>query len=301
MSETKYGIISDTHRNHLLVPIALNFLRKEGIQKLIVNGDIGTGQEHMIYTLECIENLGVESFVQPGSHEKLVDYEPVISHFSSKCSHIVNVFNNRKIEFKDHHLVFMPGSDFTCGGEYVLNKIDGASSGFYNIENRVSRLININDIGELVSHPDKTIIVCHVPRKFDSLENGIDVAEFGEAVIDFYLNRDLIEKGSVFPIPDVYKLIELKYPIVLKKENRGNTDLREVYNKFGVTKAISGHFHESVHRAMDNAGNKVIENQLVDELFWNASYLDGLKVGILTVKDSTVSYRNIDLHNYVRK
>lgn len=301
MSEIKYGVISDTHQIPLFVPLVLNFLRKEGIEKLIVNGDIGSNQEHMIFTLKCIANLGLESFVQPGSHEKIGDYEPVINHFSAKYGNIINVFKNRKIEFAGHHLVFMPGSDFVCGGEYVLDTANGASSGFYRTGNGEIRLTSINEISNLVSHPDKTLIICHVPRKFVSLENGVDVAEFGEATIDFVLQGNLVKRGSVFPIPVAYEIANLNYPIKIKKENRGNNDLRELYEKIGITKAVSGHFHESVHRATDNLGNPIPQNKFVTNLFWNASYLDGLRVGILTVKDSEVAYRNINLADYIRK
>lgn len=298
MTETRYGIISDTHQYPEIVPFALNILRDLGVQKLLVNGDIGTGQQYIAQTLNYIGQSSLEAFVQPGSHETLQDYETVVQYFSKKYPNVIDVFKNRKVEFSDHHLVFMPGSDFTCGGQYTLSRVDDLSSGFYNTPEGPARLTNINDLSTLVTHPDKTIVVCHVPRKFDNLETGVDMAEFGETTSDFLLGKQFVKRGSVFPIQVAKNVVQAGYPVLIKKENRGNIDLKEIYRKLGVSKAVSGHFHESVHRACDGKGMHVPAGETHNELFWMASYLDGLKIGILTVKDSRVAYQNISLEEY---
>ena len=43
----------------------------------------------------------------------------------------------------------------------------------------------MQDLTRLVTAPEKTIVVCHVPRKFDNVKTGVDVAKFGQAKIDF--------------------------------------------------------------------------------------------------------------------
>lgn len=294
MSSTRYGVISDTHQHTSFLPLALDRLKIAGVEKLLVNGDIGTGEQHIAFTLDCIGKTGLESYVQPGSHERLNEYEPLIAHYAKKYSNIIDVFSQRKVEARGHHLVFMPGSDFCCGGQYCLDRVDDVPSGFYKNKQGPLRLININDLQFLVSDPEKTIVVCHVPRKFNSLDYGVDMAEFGEAVLDFYLEGNIVPRGSVFPIDTARHLAATTlFPVMLKKENRGNKDLLELYEKIGIQKAVSGHFHESVHRACDSKGKLVEEGKLTQELFWMASYLDGMKAGILTVDDTKVSYNNI--------
>ena len=82
-------------------------------------------------------------------------------------------------------------------------------------------------------------------------------------------------------------------PIVLKKENRGNVSLGDLYDKLGITKAVSGHFHESTHRACNRLGSHVPEDTYVKELYWNAGHGDRGHFGLLTVEGEEVKYRNV--------
>ena len=85
----------------------------------------------------------------------------------------------------------------------------------------------------------------------------------------------------------------------LRKENRCNTDLRDSYEKLGIKKEISGHFHESGHRANDRQNKHVPENAFIDELFWNSGCLDSGQCGILIVEDNKVAYKNIRLQEHI--
>ena len=91
---------------------------------------------------------------------------------------------------------------------------------------------NMGDLRKLVIDPNKTIVVCHVPRKFDNLETAVDMAEFGEATEDFELQGDEVKKGSVYPLPVAKQVVQAGYPVEIKRANRGNEDLRDVYNTF---------------------------------------------------------------------
>lgn len=175
----KYGILSDTHQNPKVVPLALALLKKEGAEKLIVNGDVGTGQSHMAFTLDCVGRTGLEAFVQLGSHETLGEFGPVIDAFSDRYASLHDAFKFQKIEVGDHNLVFLPGSDFLCGGEYQLADVD-LHSGIYKTKTGNVRLINMQDLTRLVNDPGRTIVFSHVPMKFDNFEKGVDVAYFAE-------------------------------------------------------------------------------------------------------------------------
>lgn len=300
--KTKYGIISDIHEDPRVAAPAIQVLKDQGIDKLILNGDIGNSQQFVANVLNSAGQSGIETYVQPGSHEKLEDFEPVIKHFQDKYSNLINVFDNQKISNKGQDLVFIPGSDFLCGGEYSLRDAGEAQSGFYKFNNGTMRIINMNDLTKLVTNPDKTIVVSHIPRKFDNLENGIDMAEFGEAEKRFQVNNDIFEEGIIMSRPVALGYVNAGCPIKFKKENRGNEDLKNIYEGLGIKKSVSGHFHESVHRACDRQGNKVNQGREIDELFWNASYCDNGKVGILSVNGDTnqVSYENLDLRDFIK-
>ena len=324
VKEIKYGVISDVHSDPRIVPVAIDMLKREGAERLLVNGDIGNqqrsledSQRYVAFILDSIGKSRLESFVQPGSHETLLAFGPVLDHFAEEYSNIIDATKNKKVEQEGHDLVFLPGSDFLCGGEYQIGNHEQLPSGRYiqtekglmrfeEFEQYVGALqqgmaqgamqyANMGDLRKLVTDPNKTIVVCHVPRKFDNLETAVDMAEFGEATEDFELRGDEVKKGSVYPLPVAKQVVQAGYPVEIKRENRGNEDLRDVYEELGIVKAVSGHFHESGHRANDRNSNHVQEGQNVRELFWNSGYLDAGQTGILTVRGDEVSYQNIQL------
>ena len=182
----------------------------------------------------------------------------------------------------------------TSEGQYVAMAKSGIAKGIFYYK-------NMDDIRDDIRDPEKTIVVCHVPRKFGNLETSVDMAEFGEAAEDFDLNDKKIEKGSVFPIHVAKKIRDVGAPVILKRENRGNEDLKKLYEEIGITRAVTGHLHESGHRANDSQGNKVKEWEFTDDLFWNSGHLDVGQTGILSINEnSEVRYRNINLKDYIR-
>jgi Icc-related predicted phosphoesterase len=375
IKETKYGIISDIHNYpHHIIP-AIQVLKNLGAQKLIINGDIANPQE----TLEDSRNLvagilnelgksEIETYLQPGSHETVGMWEPVMDYFSDKYSNIIDALKTQKIEQNGHEIAFLPGSDWVAGGEYhlingkkaTLKGYETTNTGLHFIDPREpdkaiptknfktyvqeiqkrqqhlmpQHYINMNDLKKTITNPEKTTVFCHVPRLFNNPEQGIDMAEFGEVKKQFFANiihykdgeqqikifsenykTEIITKpkpielivrnqsfyeGTVFPLPVALTFVEAGGPIEIKKENRGNLDLKKLYEEIGITKSITGHFHESAHRAHDSNCNPIQPNMKTNELFWNASYLDKGLIGILTVKDAQVSYQNINLKDYLR-
>lgn len=156
----------------------------------------------------------------------------------------------------------------------------------------------MNDLEKQVKDPEKTISVCHVPRKFDS-ENCVDEAYFAETpdggvIPGFALENQIKQKFGDMPFSDMQKIAQ-ENGYTFKNENRGNEDLKNLYEKLGLTKAVSGHFHESGHRAHDSKGNPVKQGKYTNDLFWNSGYLDAGQTGTLSIKDNKVSYQNIQL------
>ena len=90
-------------------------------------------------------------------------------------------------------------------------------------------------------------------------------------------------------------------PINITKENRGNEFLQKLYEELGITKSVSGHFHESGHRAHDEKENLVEEGKMVMGLFWNSGHFDAGQTGILTVNGNEASYQNILIQDYLKK
>lgn len=329
--ETKYGFISDVHQDARIVEPMVRKLSDRGVDSIILNGDIGHfggdlkgSIKYMAHIINTSARSGKEIYVLPGSHEPIILYDQVMDYFCDKFSNVVDAKNIPHLDKGGHRLVFIPGSDFLCGGEYVIGNLISVKgknlplpTGRYIISDKTRIPIphriedwkghleemgeenggfynkNIYDLRKSVSDPDRTIVICHVPRKFDNLDSCVDMAEFGHVDEGFILDGQEVEKGSIFPITPARKLSSLGAPVSIRKENRGNEDLRVLYDEIGINKAVNGHFHESSHRANDRQGNHVEEGKEICELFWNSGCADFGHFGILTVRDNKVKYENL--------
>ena len=339
MTKTKYGFLSDMHRVSADVPtIAAKVLKEQGADALIYNGDLvgdqlGVNkQTYFAVILEAGLKTGLPVFVQPGSHEEVRDVVPVISDLSSKYSNLVSALRDPKHEAKGHHVVFLPGSDFRAGGQFALDSFDKRTSGMhYNyvmrkhseiepIEGEQLRKVmdhpeaskallhftDIDTLDTLVTDPGKTIVVCHVPRKFDSVEHGVDhggrrVLLEGSGLMPGIMVESQIRQQVPNATSEQLQQIANANGFVFKRENRGNGELTAAYARNGITKATTGHFHESVHRATGASGNPLAESTPSKEHFWMASYMDEGLVGMLTVDNDTaeVSHKNINLRDHM--
>lgn len=332
-NKTNYGLISDIHKDPRIVATAIDVLKKEGTDKLLVNGDIGETQEtlqdsqnYVAFVLDIIGKSGLEAYVQPGSHETFGAFSPVLDAMSERYPNLIDTIKTPSVDGKNHRLVFLPGSDWNAGGEYTIGNQQEIPTGTYiktqeglikffdfdqyidliqqGVAQGILHYQNMADLKGRVSDPDKTIVVCHVPRKFDNIDICVDMAYFAEKPDGSLMPGVVVEniiRQQVGNVPyDVIEKIAKENNFTFKHENSGNEDLRDLYQELGLTKAINGHFHESGHRANDSQGNAVFQGQMVAELFWNSGHLDVGQTGILTVGDGKVSYRNINLQNLVK-
>ena len=354
--EARYGLISDIHTNPLVVHDAIREFQRLGVDKILVNGDIGDNKEKqqhsVMYMDEVAGALGrseIETYVLPGSHEPLGLYKTVMTCNTSRYPNLIDATGLGKIHYKGHDIVFIPGSDFVAGGEYSFGAEKLRTGEYMHKKRKMTRLTdmkeynrlvkygrafgmmsykNIKDIKRLVTEPEKTIILCHVPRRFDNIVEAVDMAYFAEDarggavagdVFEKYVRSELGERlgsamaelGRNFGVDITKKNTDRKtlqelYKMVmksaakskgwnLKTENRGSVDLKKLYEQLGITKAVSGHFHESSHRANDLKGKHVKEGRFVKDLFWNSGFLDAGHCGILTVKENKVKYQNIEI------
>jgi Icc-related predicted phosphoesterase len=325
-NKTKYGVISDIHNNLGVVSKAIDTLKNAGVDKLLVNGDIGqmqasldASQGYVKFVLDTIGKSGLEAYIQPGSHETFLAFDLAMKDCSSKYSNLINAIEVPFVDFNNHHLAFIPGSDWNAGGEYNIGNSELNTGTYIKTNNGLEKFSdldqyvdlskkgiakgflhyqNMNDLRKQISNPDKTIVVCHVPRKFDNIEKCVDMAYFAErpdgSLLPGIAVENLIRQQVGNVSDDEIRKIAKQNDFMLKRENRGNEDLKNLYLELGLKKAVSGHFHESGHRANDGNGNHVPQNTFVNELYWNSGHLDMGQTGILTVGDGKVSYRNIN-------
>lgn len=358
-----YGVISDVHSRTENLEEAIFIFERQKVDKIIVNGDLGNTSEEIYKNVKILSETNIETYIQPGGHERFMDYYDVLNYGFPRKSNLVDIINyhSNRIENSDHALVFLPGSiwnakdgGFLLGkrnietGEYILvpyiNKDQYArliqnqeAKGIikYNVlgpsnelkkgryiavpfreeeqflilkekENAKSIIYyqNINDLEKLVKDPETDIIISHVPRKFNSLNFCVDVAQYAETRDKKIVSRSYAEADAINYIlkntdnfnpneKDIKKTVTEILGYTFKEDNRGSQEMKEIFEKLGIKKAINGHFHESAHRANDLKENHVPENEWIDELYWNASAVVRGRIGILEVLSNEVMYKNL--------
>ncbi|MBI4441122.1 hypothetical protein HY639_03070 [Candidatus Woesearchaeota archaeon] len=306
------GFVGDIHQHPRNLENAVSLLKEKGIRKGIANGDLGNTAEDIAMTLATLGKSGLEWIVQPGSHETVGDFYYAFLDAQEKYSNLTSALERRRVETDQYHLVFLPGSDFCSGGQYQL-VADDIQEGEYRMTDKglmkVSGYLLLEALGtkeiryftttqslrKLVTQPEKTVLVCHVPPLF-SFPHAVDQAHYGEVTETVMLANDsLFPKGSILPLPYARKLQEVNAPIMIHRENRGNRKLQQIMQELGVTKGVFNHFHESSHRAHDAQGNKVAQGEFTSNLYWMSGWLDYGHCGILHLDQHLISYENLSV------
>lgn len=346
MEKAVYGILSDMHEaDPRLAGLAIDIFKKKNVDGVVLNGDLvgdrfrglKTG-EYLSCILSYAASSGLETYVLPGSHESVLEFERIVGQFQKSFPNIVYAVEKPKAEKKGHSLVFLGGSDWrptlTLDTGFAID--EKTTSGLYDTGGgNALRVLNINDLRRTVTEPESTILFSHVPRKF-SHGGAVDEAHFIESIdFDFrlgegkaysrttgvrpaiqlvmeYLKKEgkpIMGYGGANPSEEAITKFASKHAkaagtdvlevFVEKKENRGNEALKKLYGDLKITKNVTGHFHEANGKAHDGSGVKVKEKRLTEELYWMASYVDGLLAGLLTVSGKEVSYQNIGLKKYL--
>ncbi len=299
MTET-YGILSDLHEiNTYLVSRTFQYLKDENVDGVILNGDIvgkrsvSNPVDYLAKILDIAKKSELETYVLPGSHEEFELFEPILNYFANKYKNIKNTRENKKIEKEEFDLIFLQGSDWRIGNAvkngYSLQTEN--KTGVYDNEDGYICFTNMHDLEELVKNPESTILFSHVPAKFNGPET-VDIAEFYEVKENFKIGNKIYRVGSVFPENVGYHFLTQGAPVEFKKENRGNEELKKIFEEIGITKNITGHFHESAGNANNLKNKKIKPKKYNSELFLNASYLEKRKLSIVSIDGEYVSYKH---------
>ncbi len=300
MTET-YSVISDIHRvDTNLVSKAFQYSQDEKVDGVILNGDIvgeSSGYNSVDYLAEIFDiakKSKLETYVLSGSHEEFEIFEPLLNYFANKYKNIKNTRKNRKIEKEEFDLIFLPGSDWRSGNAikngYSL-QTENKTGLYNNEEGGCIYNMNMHDLEELVTNPESTILFSHIPARFNGFET-VDIAKFYEVKENFKIDNKIYRVGSVFPETVGYNFSIQGAPVEFKKENRGNRELRKIFEEIGITKNITGHFHESAGNANDFNNKKIKSKKYNSELFLNASYLDKRRLSIVSIDGEYISYKH---------
>jgi len=229
-------IVSDMHNvGPMALDHAINVGKSKGATKLVLNGDVAGDhfpqldrREYYAILLEIAGRSEIETYVLPSTHEGVSWAEPLAKGMAEKYSNLVYVVDHPFIEGENHDLLFMSGigssySKSVDGDVYVLENDPTIRSGLYELRGGgIARVINMHELLDQVKDPAKTIVFSHIPRKFDNINTGVDMAYFGEVTMDCVIEGRELIKGMVWPGPIAEQAKKRGYPIIMKTEERNH-------------------------------------------------------------------------------
>lgn len=175
-----FGVLSDIHGNVEKVKYFLEIFRNNGVEYLILPGDIGEQEEQIYEVLRVASELSVPVFIIPGNHESKDDYYNSIKKINK--DNIIDCSKFRFFDGDDADLAFVPGyfiQSMTIENGFIFNESDVD----------IIRTLIINN----------TILVAHSPPKFTT-KNAIDVIYDGKNVGSNELTSLIKENNISFGI-----------------------------------------------------------------------------------------------------
>ncbi|MDI6720942.1 MAG: hypothetical protein QMD85_01025, partial [Candidatus Aenigmarchaeota archaeon] len=227
-------------------------------------------------TLLLYDRIGVPTPWISGNYEDLYAYRAAFHKLDDELENVNDMSNERKYTFRKNgielDLFFIPGSrDFSRG--FIV--ADDAETGQYAAQHGQIYVFNPNDMEELITSPEKTIVFAHSPIKMGrdkTFDLSMRVDYEGEEIAGPSAHR-LVREGKAKP-----KFVHV-----------GNELVGEIIDRLGVKKYVSGDIHEAAFTT-DRSGETVGYGIPSPELFSNpGAAVDG-KYGVLVYRDDGLAY-----------
>lgn len=315
MSDIKIGTITDLEGNLRALNKILKIFLNNNIDLLVLAGDIPSQKKNsLLKILKLSLKLKIYIFIIPGSHESFDDYDKPIKELNNKL--IIDGAKRSKVSFRNYEFIFLPGSDYLASnGQYILtnNIKNHAKKREKNAQywaHQKFKVFQVSKIKKLIKNPKKTIIISHIPPRFNS-KQAIDVAEFGKVMKEFQIKKEHLKlkifgkllskesighkfsKDMILTLKSAKLLVKYNYPVKILKKNVGNKEIKNLIQKKNIVKLICGHIHESGNKACNLKGKIVKSNNMSEELFFNSGQAEKGYAGLVILKNNMAKYIKI--------
>ena len=243
----RYGIIADIHGTDTPLDELIEKMTNEGVDAWILNGDIGDNKQIMYNALKRMGETQKPVYVQPGCHETVLDYFDAFDDAKEQYSNLHNILDmdTPKLDAEDHNLIFLPGSDYGPGGQFIQAEsnledgiyLDVAELGYTRKIKRsqleiirkfksaieyLRHISNPKSLENVTKESDNTLLFNHIPCRFNK-EGSVDYAHFLEGYI---LSNDGKSYKTVGkrPAVDKDKLNELSIKVVEIPEHNNDKE-----------------------------------------------------------------------------
>jgi len=308
----KLGILVDGHGHKTNTRKLVSRFNKEKVDAILVNGDFAEDEgqyQSMRSMLKLFKQSKAPVYVMPGSHENSKPYKSTVGKAKKPIYDCMKA-RNRKVTINGYDLVFLPGSDWvTPRASFMLLehkrrlKARLKTARIRGIKCSDLVFSSMTEINKLITRPQKTMVVGHIPPRFSS-KHGLDVANFGITTKEFTVPTNVkgrmrryagktIGIQNVIPLPYGKDLADAGYPVKIMKKNVGNIGLKKVLVKNKIKYFVCGHIHESGQRAVTANGRKVKSKHWSNSLFLNAGPAKEGKGALFIIKDGKASFQKV--------
>ncbi len=324
----RIAIISDIHGDLAMARQMASFLERESVDTIILAGDIPDDTKtNFKKILSSFNKLDIPTIVFPGSHENSFTYESTLKEFNNSSSLIdASKRENQHIRLKEHDLFIIPGSHVVSAGStsykggnmWLLDK-RRTPQAKARLTRRAKKLkfahrakpFFLPDSKMMIAQstmiPRKNqIIICHEPPLCRT-ERGIDNAHFARPSQAFTINNEDIKNNpglkefkslcrereisehSVFPLEEGRFLHKIGYPIEFDKKNVGSQGIREILERYSITKCVSGHIHEAGPEAIDKNERRIRKGKWKRDMYINNGPGNEGHLTLLTLRSDGVT------------
>ena len=278
----------------------LKIFKKENIDLIILNGDLGDNYKEIKSILNLFKKINIKTLVIPGSHEPYKDYYKAIKTIKSN-KNIIDCSNIKNIITDNYNLILFPGSDaiYHTGGFPIANDAKHKKKREITLKKYIKKrfkTVILNDLKKFVKKDKENILIMHIPPKFKGFYS-IDVANFGTVTKNclFKIKNKirLLEKTDIFPLKMALKMKSKGLPIKILTKNVGNEYLKRLIKQLKIKKFVCGHIHEAGGRAVNLSGRKLKQYKWGKELFYNTGSVKEGMCGIVYLKNNLAKFKNL--------
>lgn len=197
--KVKFGVISDIKNSIEATLENLRFFidefKKEGVEAIIVTGDIGTNYEEIKTNFDLLASSDLPVLVIIGNREGVKDFNRAYFDVNAVRGNLINLNMVRLVDWDDADLISVPG----YFDKTYIHHPDGCSYSSSDIEAIKPLISELNDIPILISHgPLKTEGVAGIDYAVEAGNIGNpELTKFiKENNIPFGLFGNVIEAGG---------------------------------------------------------------------------------------------------------
>jgi len=285
--EIKFGVVADIHNKSEISDKAAERFQKEGVDAIIVAGDIVEyfnnpkkipEKTQIINSLTPFLKTKKPVYVIAGNHETSSAYLETIELLCKEYPNLFDLVTLKYADLKGVNIFSIPGGEdiLPIGCFSARDKIKSIDTAVFTLDN--DPLLMISHLPPKFNHDWAIDCVCSL-KVDEPFTRENKTYKKGEIIKDRHLGEEIIYEGRKFT--------------KINPSSRGLRGLTDLITKENISFSISGHYH--MNQGADNLNEKLPQNYFSERLFMNPGACKFDKAAILTINGKQAKYNILEL------